>query len=569
MDAKLIQIISACMLTMTGMGQSSLAAEIVLTHGHIYTGDSQRPWVEALAINRGQIEAVGSTAAMRSHRTSRTKVIDLQGKTVLPGIIDSHLHLLWGAMILNGFRMADEQIDLKSNPDLFAQRIHSYAASHPQDKAIIGVVDFGTIYPNYPSLELLDRLVPDRPALIFNSNFHSLWANSKAMALAGVTDQPLLDSAQERGVVREANGRPIGIFLEAAEGVIVEPVVREIPLEDKLAAIKAAARHLNALGITSVVNASGTLSEIELYGKLRDRGELTVRTRTSFAIPGMPHHLTAAFLADLEAARARYQDDWVSANLVKFFVDGSSGAEPILLYQADEFRKLVIELDRRGFQLMSHALRPDSVRFVLDTYSTLDTINGKRDRRHRVEHASMVSDADIGRFKSLGVVASMQPNFCCSPGGLWWPTPDVSVTDRWNTLEKTGASLAFGSDFPFIWPGNPLSGIQSAVTRQVWERHPGFEPMGAEQGGATAVPGAVYAPEEKLTVKQAVDAYTRGSAYAAFFDHAGTLAPGKLADLVVLSNDIFSMPPETINTARVMMTIVAGKIVFGEPPAAR
>jgi hypothetical protein len=348
--------------------------------------------------------------------------------------------------------------------------------------------------------------------------------------------------------------------------VMERAVLPEIPVEDKLARIKAAAQMFNSFGVTSIVNATGNLSEIELYGMLRDRGELTVRTRTAFGAVGHPHHLTPAFLADLETARQRFHDDWVSANLVKFFMDGSTGPYPPLVYDAAEYRQLVTELDRRGFQLMSHALRPDSVRLSLDTYATLETTNEKRERRLRIEHADIVYTSDIERFKTIGVIASMQPSFCCRDGAGPWEVPGVSPTDGWNSFEKVGAVLAFSSDWPCTFPPNPLLGIQEAATRQLW-RSPDLGYLsGAGFTDSRPLP-LQYAPEEAITVQQAVAAYTTGSAYAAFHDdRVGSLTPGKLADLAVLSKDIFSMPPQTISTARVVMTMVGGKIVFGAAP---
>jgi predicted amidohydrolase YtcJ len=450
---------------------------------------------------------------------------------------------------------------------VFVDKVRAFATSHPAEKVIIVRADFNTIPPLTPLHELLDRAVTDRPVVVHNTSEHALWVNAKALELAGLTDRPLPDASEERGVVRDASGHPQGVLLEAAMEVIERAVLPLIPLEEKLTRIRDAAHYLNSLGITSIVNATGDLKEIELYGTLRDRGELTVRTRTSFGAVAVPHHLTPAFLADLESARRRYHDDWVAANLVKFFADGSTGLYPPLVYEAADYRHLVTELDRRGYQIMTHALRADSVHMILDTYATLAQANGKRDRRLRIEHAELVDVPDIARFGTIGVVAVMQPSFCCGENGLNWDPRDTTPTDRWNSFVHSGGVLAFSSDWPCTFPPDPLVGIQQATTRQVWKSNAtagilGGSLDGAGQGGAVTLPLA-YSPEEKISVKEAVDAYTSGSAYAAVHeDRLGSLVAGKEADLAVLSQDIFSIRPETISTARVALTMVGGRVVF-------
>ena len=281
--------------------------------------------------------------------------------------------------------------------------------------------------------------------------------------------------------------------------------------------------------------------------------------------------LHTSFLADLEQARRLYHDDWVSANLVKFFADGGTGLIPSLVYTAHDYEALVMELDSRGYQIMTHALRPDSVHMVLDTYERVEQAHGPRDRRLRIEHAYLVEAADLPRFARLSVIADMQPTFCCGEDGSNIDPTDELPTDRWHTLQQSGAVLAFSSDWPCTWPPSPFVGIQAATTRQVWKSADtagiaGGSLDGAGQGGAVAT-GAVYLPDERITVADAVHAYTQGSAFAAFSDaRVGTLEAGKLADLAVLSQDIFTVPLETIGKTRVITTMVGGKIVYSAPP---
>jgi predicted amidohydrolase YtcJ len=281
------------------------------------------------------------------------------------------------------------------------------------------------------------------------------------------------------------------------------------------------------------------------------------------------HHLTPEFLADLEKARTQYHDDWVSANLVKFFSDGGSGLIPPLTYTAPEFRKLVSELDKRGYQLMTHSLRGDTAHMVLDAYEEVEKSNAARDRRLRMEHADIVWDEDIPRFKKLNVVVSMQPTFCCGDSGANFDPKDKTPTDRWNSLEKTGATLAFGSDWPCTWPPDPFVSMQEMATRQVW-RAPSISGLtgavldGANQGGAVGTLLS-YVPAERVSVETAVRGYTWGSAYARFSeDKQGTLEAGKEADLAVLSQDIFTAPADQISKTKVQLTMVGGRVVFQE-----
>jgi predicted amidohydrolase YtcJ len=261
----------------------------------------------------------------------------------------------------------------------------------------------------------------------------------------------------------------------------------------------------------------------------------------------------------------------VSANLVKFFADGGTGLIPSLVYTAHDYETLVMELDSRGYQIMTHALRPDSVHMVLDTYERLQQAHGPRDRRLRIEHAYLVDAVDLPRFARLSVIADMQPAFCCGEDGSNIDPSDEVPSDRWHTLQQSGAVVAFSSDWPCTWLPSPFVGIQAATTRQVWKSadtiHIAGGPLdGAGQGGAV-VTGAIYVPEERVTVADAVRAYTQGSAFAAFSDdRVGTLEAGKLADLAVLSQDIFTVPLETIGKTRVVTTMVGGKIVYSAPP---
>ena len=571
------RIISACFIVVIFLLAATLfASDTVLIHGHIYTGNAKAPWAQALVITGTRIDAVGTDQeilnGLANKPAGKTNVIDLQGKTVVPGFSDSHTHMWFGALALHGLNLSTPEASItpEDDPDILVSRLRAYAESHPNDKVLFVRADYSTTPPSTPTHELLDRAVPDRPVVVHNTAEHALWVNARAMTLAGITEQPVTDPAEERNIIRDASGHPSGVLLEAAMAVMERALASQFSHEEKLALLRDASQYLNRYGITSVVNATGDLAEIQLYSALRDRGELTVRTKTSFGAVAVNHHLTPEFLADLDKARTLYHDDWVSANLVKFFVDGGTGLIPPLTYEPAEYKKLVLELDKRGYQIMTHTYRPDSSRLVIDAYEEAVKTNGPRDRRFRLEHADFVPAPDIPRLARLSLIASMQPTFCCDENGSNYDPRDRTATDRWQSMEKNGVALAFGSDWPCTWPPNPLVAIQEAVTRQIWRPakggndFPGGTFDGAGQGGTVATKDS-YVPEERLTVEQAVNAYTQGSAYARFSDdRLGTLEPGKEADLAVLSQDIFSAKPEDIGKARVVMTMAGGRVVFTE-----
>lgn len=545
----------------------ALGADIVLINGHIYTGNRSAPWASALAIHGERIAAVGERTAVLRGR-AHARIIDLEGRTVIPGIVDSHMHMLYGALALHGLNLSTPDASVTPDrPELLVERLRDYAAAHPGDAVLFARADFSTVPPTTPRSTLLDRAVPDRPLVVHNTSEHAVWLNTAAMRMAGVTDVPVADPDEERGVIRDASGRPTGVLLEAAMQLIAGAALERIPREQLLAMLAAASRYLNGFGITSVVNATGDLAEIRLYAALHASGRLTVRTRTAFGAVAVQQRLTPRLLADLDEARRLYHDEWVSANLVKFFADGSTGLVPPLVYAPRDYEALVMALDERGYQLMTHALRADSVHMVLDTYERLEKAHGARDRRLRIEHADLIDAADVPRFEQLGVIADMQPTFCCGEDGANFDPAESIPSDRWHSLEDAGATLAFSSDWPCTWPPDPFVSMLETATREVWKSADtagvaGAPVDGAAQGGARPT-GAAYVPEERIAVEDAVRAYTAGSAYAAGSEErVGTLETGKLADLAVLSQDVFSVSPAMLGSTRVTMTLVGGKIVY-------
>jgi predicted amidohydrolase YtcJ len=550
----------AVLIAASGLLQAgeSTPAETLIVHGHIYTANPAAPWAQGMSISNGRITAVGTTDEILKRKSPGSRVIDLHSKTAMPGIIDGHVHTLFGSFALHGLNLWSlEKSVLPDSSAEFIAALRAYAAAHPTDKIVFVRSVFSTSAPTMPTHDLLDRAISDRPVVVHEVGEHALWLNAPALALAGITAKPVADADEEKGVVRDANGNPSGVLLEAAMQLAERAVMKTLTREEKLAILGAGVKYLNGFGITSVVNATGDLSEIELYGALRDRHALTVRTRTAFGAVAVPHKLTPQFLRDLDAARTRYHDDWVSANLVKFFADGGSGPIPPLVYEPAAYQHLVQELDQRGYQLMTHALRADSVHMILDAYANVEHVNGARDRRLRIEHADLIDAGDIPRFAQTSVLASMQPSFCCSS-----QSRGSVIEDRWNTLLRSNAKLAFSSDWPCTWPPDPFVAMQETVTRLGW--------TGASYGagqGARAITDQVKNPTERISIAQAVNAYTRDAAYAAFMDdRVGSLEVGKLADLVVLSQDIFSVAGDQIGRTKAEMTMVGGQIVYGHAP---
>jgi predicted amidohydrolase YtcJ len=325
-----------------------------------------------------------------------------------------------------------------------------------------------------------------------------------------------------------------------------------MPLEQRMSLLRDAAHYLNSFGITSVVELTGDTPELEAFAALRDRGELTVRTRTGFGKVAVNHHPTPEFFAELDKARKLYHDDWVSANLVKIFSDGAGGNPTPIFYDTADYRKLISEVDKRGYQIVTHAIGSEAIHMVVDSYDQLEKENGPKDRRLRMEHVFSVPPPDMPRFAKLAITVGMQPAFCCGNFG-------GGRSNEFGSVEKAG-TLSFSSDWPCSWPPDPLAGIQQAVMREV--RRP------VTMHGPTLGTPEYSLPDERITVEQAVTAYTKTGAYANFSEkRTGTLEVGKFADLAVLSQDIFTAPHETIGATHVVMTMVGGKVVFTDGQA--
>jgi predicted amidohydrolase YtcJ len=532
----------------------AVAAELVLLHGRIWTGDPQRPETDAVAVWHARILAVGAKDVQALAGPS-TKVIDLQGRRAMPGFRDSHVHMLDAGLGLS-------RVALKDAPDLaeFSRRLQDFDKKLPKDRWMLGG-DWDhdrALGGKLPSAELIDRLVRDRPVWLTRYDGHMGVANSRALFLAGIRDDT---PDPPGGAIDRLPGTrtPSGILRDRAMA-LMEAAVPE-PSEDEIAqGIAAALLELRKNGVVAVDDMAGVPAQtsqrlLRRYQELAQKGELTVRI--GFFQPLAEYQK----LADL-GVEASLGGDFVRIGGVKGFADGSLGSstakmfapffnEPgstgIYVTEPQRLRDLVRGADARGLQVAVHAIGDRANAELLDAFAEAEKANGPRDRRFRDEHAQHTRAQDIPRFAQLGVVASMQPYHVVDDGR--WAEGRVArevlaTSYAYRSLLDAGAKLAFGSDWP-VAPVSALLGIDAAVHRRTLD---GKHPDG-------------WFPAQRISVAEAAAAYTRTAAWA---DHRerdeGTIETGKLADIVVLTRDIFA--DADLASARVAMTIVGGRLVY-------
>jgi len=543
------------------------AADTILLHGRIYTVDRNHPWAEALAIRDGKLVAVGTEKEISGYRSTATKIIDAKGHLVLPGFTDCHVHFLDGSLSL-------ERVNVEGISDLqeVLRRIKAYADAHPKDPWVLGR---GWSYPLFPPSGLpdkkyLDAIIPNRPAYFEGFDGHTWWANSKALEAAHITKNTANPPGGE--IVRDATtGEPTGAIKEDAADGLIRRFIPETPRDEKLEALRAGLKHANQFGVTRIhvmggVNpGEGDISDIDLLDQLRKSGELTVRFYVAYRMD--PPELTAAQLKTIEQSRQEHQDEWISAGGVKFFLDGviethtaamlesysnAPSTSGSLLWDPDTYKRAVAELDRRKIQVFTHAIGDRAIRLALDAYENAAAVNGTKDARHRIEHIEDVSAADIPRFGKLGVIASMQPLHADPDDDtlkVWAPSVGPDRAQRawaWHSIQSGGGILAFGSDWPIVTL-SPWPGLQNAVTRQTAEGEP--------KGG--------WIPSERVSLEEAIRGYTVNAAFSAHRDKTeGSLEPGKLGDLIIVSQDLFKVDPHGIGKTKVLLTMVGGKVVY-------
>lgn len=539
--------------------------DLIITNGRVYTA-RDGAFAEAVAVRGNKILRVGTNREIKRMRRPQTVTVDAHGATVLPGFNDSHSHLLSG-----GLSLAHLDLLGATTFEQMQTAIRDYAAAHPDRPWIRGRGWYYEPFPGgLPTRQQLDALVPDRPAYFTAYDGHTGWANSRALAAAGIT-RATRNPPNGTIVKDPRTGEPTGVLKEAAMG-LMRHALPEVTREERLSALRRAIDLAHAQGVTSVQNAGAAADDFALYDELRTLGELDLRVYNALSVSPGP---SEADLARLEATRTAYPDDPVlKAGAVKLMLDGvvESHTAAMLAPYADrattgqlnftqaELDRLVATLDRRGWQVMIHAIGDGGVRSALDAFAHAAKANPPpaRGRRHRIEHIETIDPADVPRFAALGVTASLQP-FHGSPGpnqiDVWKANlgePRASRSWVYNSLLTSGARVAFGSDWPVV-PMDPRLGLHVATTRT--------SPDGVPEGG--------WIPEERITLAQAVDAYTSAGAWASFDEHRkGTLAPGMLADIVVLTSDIFAPGARLLDT-QVALTVFDGRVVFDREQAGK
>ena len=545
-------------------------ADTIVTNARIYTMNPQQQWAEAIAIRGEKILAVGDKAKIESYRGRATKVIDAQGRLVLPGFTDCHIHFLDGSLSL-------VQINLDDAATLadVQQRVKNYAAAHPEPAWVQGRGWNYTLFGagGLPDKKYLDEIVPDRPVYLEGFDGHTWWANSKALQLAGIA-KATPDPAGGSFVRDPKTGEPTGAVKEDAADEVVRHAIPRPSKPEVVAALRRGMLEANRVGLVRAISADGVHVEggdfenLEVYDELRQSGQLTVRMDVSMRI--QPPALTAEQLRRIEDAGHRYHDDWVAAGKAKFFLDGvietntaamlapyadDPSQSGHLLWNPDKYMRAVEELDAHGIQVFSHAIGDRSIRLGLDAYENAQKVNHTSDRRHRVEHIEDPAAADLPRFGKLGVIASFQPLHAYPNDDvlkLWSGNVGPERALRgwpWRTVEKGGGVLAFGSDWPIVTQ-NPWPGVQNALTRQTTEGEPA--------GG--------WIPKERISLADAIRAYTLGAAFAGHREkNEGSLEAGKLADLIVIDRNLFLIEPTEIGKTEVLVTMVGGKVVYESP----
>ncbi len=558
MRARLPSSLCILLASLPLQARAQIAPDMVLVHGKVWTENPQQPEVEAVAILGNRIAAVGTSADILKLAAPATKVIDLGGKRVVPGFNDAHVHFVSGGTSLAGVQLGTAKSEAE-----FRERIANYVKSQPKGTWILeGEWDHERWSPaRLPTHQVIDDVTPDNPVFVSRLDGHEALANAVAMKLAGVdkntTDVP------GGVIVRDAEGNPTGIFKDAAQGLI-ERVVPPANQQQLTTAVEAAEKYAAENGVTSVQDMSAAPETLRVYETLYREGKLQVR------ISGrQPLQLWKRLAGP--GIEANFGNDTLHIGGLKGFADGSLGSttawffKPYLdapntsgipsdeLSQPDQMYANIRDADKAGLQVAIHAIGDRANNTILNFYERVERENGPwpngLERRFRIEHAQHLLPTDIPRFASLHVIASMQPYHCIDDGR--WAEKRIGperlkTTHAYRSLLDAGAVLAFGSDWP-VAPMVPLMGIYAAATRRTLD---GKNPDG-------------WVPEQKITVAEAVHAYTVGSAYAEGDETIkGSIAPGKLADLVVLTEDIFYIDPVEIWNTRVDTTIFDGKIIY-------
>lgn len=533
---------------------SKQIADMIISSNAVFTGLTDHPEPASIAIKDNKIVAIGSEVEMKHHAGENTKIYQFHNQLIMPGFHDFHLHIMQGAVALNGVNLFAARSE-----DEALEMIREFAESTPENPWVIGFTWDAGYWDTQqlPNRYALDRILPDRPALMIHAEFHYAWVNTKALEIANITR---LSEPPSFGIIgKDENGEPNGLLYEGAMDAVIRHAY-DFTTEQKRTLFKNFLTHAASLGVTAVhdlfaASSLAGLNDYRIFKEFEAKEELTTRI-----------HLWPALNGDLEHAkhlRNTYQSDKLRVSGLKQFIDGVITARTAYLLEpyADQpdsrgettfapetIKNWVVDADQEGFSIRFHAIGDGAIRLALDTYEEAQKANGKRESRHSVEHVEVIHPDDIHRFNELGVNASMQPDhFAMSERGVYTDRIGIEREKHVfsiNTLKKTGANLAFGTDFP-VDILNPLLQIYRAVTRIDSSRK------------------TVWHPHERITLAEALKAYTSGPAFGTFREHElGTLEVGKLADIVVLERNLFDIPEEEIPNTKVQLTVVDGTVVF-------
>ena len=518
----------------------------------IYTVSERQPYAEALIIEGNKILSVGSEEEIKKLINKDTKVIDLQGKLMLPGFIDNHVHFISGGFYLLG-------IDLRpaNSTSEFKQILENYASKFPGKWITGGYWDHEKWeVTDLPTKEMIDEVVSDQPVFVDRLDGHMGVANSFALKLAGITKDT--ESPEGGLIVKDPKtGEPTGVLKDNAMYLITKHIP-EPTADENYQALLAALDEAKKLGITSVQDITYG-DALTAFQKAKDEEKLTCRIFTRWPIADYKDHVE-------KSIKAGFGDNLIRMGSLKAFADGSLGSSTAWFFDRYDqdtmttglamdiitdgsLEKWALDADKNQLQLSVHAIGDRANSYMLDLYEKIINKNPKWDRRFRIEHAQHVRFEDIKRFAELGVIASVQP-YHCIDDGVWAEkrigAERIKYTYPFKSFLDAGVKICFGTDW-YVAPLNPLLGIYAAVTRRTLD---GKNPDG-------------WIPEQKISVEDAIKCYTLNSAYASFEENLkGSIEPGKLADLIVLSDDILTIDPVRIKEAEVVMTVFDGKIIY-------
>ncbi len=533
----------------------------LVVYGRVWTGDSANPWAEAVAVAADTIVEVGDSASVAKLVGSSTKVLSNGKAMVTPGFIDGHVHLLGG-----GFQLAKVNLRDASSPTEFTRRLKEHAAKVPPGEWITGGDWDHERWPGAPLPERswIDSVTPNNPVFVNRLDGHMSLANTAALRLAQIT-RTTRDLPGGTIVRDPQSGEPTGVLKDNARDLVNRAMPTPSPAQSD-SALARAMRWAAAHGVTAVSTVSDDPGTLSMAGSWRELAALKRAHHNGSMLTRVSVYVSLeAWRAMADTLRAQGAGDaWLRSAGVKGFVDGSLGSTTALFYEpykdapessgllvtpVDSLRTWIGRADSAGLQIVVHAIGERANGLLLDIYDSVAKAHGPRDRRFRIEHAQHLRRQDIARLAHSGVIASMQP-YHAIDDGRWAEKrigPErIKTTYAFRSLLDNGAHLAFGSDWT-VAPMDPILGIYAAVTRRTLDER---NPKG-------------WIPDQKITVEEALRAYTAGNAYAVFAEGArGKLAPGYLADIVVLDEDLTAIPPEAIERARVRVTVVGGKVVF-------